>query len=483
MLTSVLLTAFHALLTIAVALRVVMRRPARGVALAWLLLVATLPYVGAITYFMIGERRIGRDRHDRIRRLRDDYRDITRTDDSTVANAATWPDGAGSEAALDRLGRRFFGVSTLAGSNLALHAETQQVLATLAADIDLARESVLMEFYIWNEGGSADLVLDALIAAAGRGVKCLVLIDAMGASSWWKGTQPSRLRAAGVALRQALPVGLLRSFVGRTDVRLHRKIAVIDGAIGWTGSMNLVDPRYFKQDAGVGEWVDAMVRVEGPAVSLLAAVMIGDWVAESGESVHDVVVATGIRGQSPRGTGRVQVMPSGPGESRDGLLQVMLALVGAAQREIVMTTPYFVPDDALVLALRGAVARGVRLVLVLPARIDSILVRFASRSFYDEIMELGGEVCFFQDGLLHTKSIAVDGSLALFGTANLDMRSLWLNYEVSLLVYDEDFATRLRALQQGYINRSLPLDLTSWSTRPFHERLAESALRLMSPLL
>jgi cardiolipin synthase len=176
-------------------------------------------------------------------------------------------------------------------------------------------------------------------------------------------------------------------------------------------------------------------------------------------------------------------MPSGPGESRDGLLQVMLALVGAAQREIVMTTPYFVPDDALVLALRGAVARGVRLVLVLPARIDSILVRFASRSFYDEIMELGGEVCFFQDGLLHTKSIAVDGSLALFGTANLDMRSLWLNYEVSLLVYDEDFATRLRALQQGYINRSLPLDLTSWSTRPFHERLAESALRLMSPLL
>ena len=98
-------------------------------------------------------------------------------------------------------------------------------------------------------------------------------------------------------------------------------------------------------------------------------------------------------------------------------------------------------------------------------------------------MELGGEICFFQDGLLHTKSIAVDGTLALFGTANLDMRSLWLNYELSLLVYDEDFATRLRALQQGYIKRSLPLDLASWSARPFHERLAESALRLMSPLL
>ncbi|MFO1121342.1 MAG: cardiolipin synthase [Hyphomicrobiales bacterium] len=483
MFSSVLLAALHFGLILAVALRVLMRRPARGVALAWLLLVVALPYAGAIIYFLIGERRIGRSRHERIRRLRDDYKAITGANPTYMSNAADWTRDRHDHAALDSLGQRFFGVPTLTGSSVDLRADTVEILAAIAEEVAAARMSVLMEFYIWNEGGAADRVLDAVMDAARRGVKCLLLIDAVGASTWWKGGQPQRLREAGVDLRQALPVGVMQSLVGRTDVRLHRKIVVIDGAIGWTGSMNLVDPRYFKQDAGVGEWVDAMVRIEGPAVSLLAAVMLGDWVAEGGERVHDVVQAVGLKGQAPSGETRVQVMPSGPGESRDGLLQVMLTLINAARREIVMTTPYFVPDDAMVLALRGAAARGVKVVLVLPERIDSILVRFASRSFYDEIMELGGDVHFYKAGLLHTKSIGVDGELALFGTANLDMRSLWLNYEVSLLIYDAGFAGRLRSLQQTYLDRSLPLDLAAWNARPFHERLAESAMRLMSPLL
>lgn len=481
--SSVLVPLIHAVLILAVALRVVMRRPARGVALAWLLLAVSVPYVGALAYFLIGERRIGRDRHERIRRFRDDYADIVGKTPDPALVRADWGRDSPDHAALDRLGQRFFGVAALSGSQLDLRSETEDNLAAIAADVAGARRSVLMEFYIWNAGGLADEVLGAVIAAAQRGVSCLLLVDAVGASAWWKGSQPERLRAAGVSLRPALPVGVLRSLIGRTDVRLHRKIVVIDGAIGWTGSMNLVDPRFFKQDAGVGQWVDAMVRVEGSAVSLLAAVMIGDWVAETGERVADVVAATGLVAQAPLGECRVQVLPSGPGESRDGLLQVILALISQAEREIVLTTPYFVPDDVLVAALRGAAARGVRLIVVLPARIDSLLVRYASRSFYDEIMDAGGEIHFYDDGLLHTKSITIDGEVSLFGTANFDMRSLWLNYEVSLLIGDSDVTGRLRDLQQSYLARSAPLDLAAWATRPFRERLAEGAMRLMSPLL
>ena len=284
-------------------------------------------------------------------------------------------------------------------------------------------------------------------------------------------------------LRPALPVGLVRGLLGRTDLRVHRKIVVIDGAVAWTGSMNMVDPRFFKQNAGVGEWVDAMARVEGPAAAQLAAVMLSDWIAEQGDSLEELLHDTGIAAAPPRGTAPVQVMASGPGWSGDGLMQIMLALINGARRELVLTTPYFVPEDALVTALRGAAARGVRVVVILPQRIDSLLVRYASRSFFDDILELGGEIHEFRAGLLHTKSITVDGKVAMFGTANFDMRSLWLNYEVSMLVYDEGFARDLRALQESYLQHSEALVPLAWSKRPMGERLLVSTMRLMSPLL
>ena len=141
--------------------------------------------------------------------------------------------------------------------------DTQEVLHAIVRDVDAAETSVLMEFYIWNEGGAADGVLESVIRAAQRGVSCRLLIDALGARPWWRGKQPQRLRDAGVELQDALPVGIFRTFVGRTDLRVHRKIVVVDGHVAWTGSMNMVDPRFFKQDSGVGQWVDAMVRLRG----------------------------------------------------------------------------------------------------------------------------------------------------------------------------------------------------------------------------
>jgi cardiolipin synthase len=357
------------------------------------------------------------------------------------------------------------------------------VLKRIAADIDGAKRSVLVEFYIWNEGGLTREVVDALTHAAVRGVRCLVLIDALGAGSWWSGAEPDMLRRAGVELRAALPVGLLRGIAGRTDLRLHRKIVVVDGCIAWTGSMNMVDPRFFKQKSGVGEWVDAMVRIEGPVAGVLAAVMISDWVAEGGVTLEQVLTETGLAPTSAQGAAPVQVLASGPGESGDGLLQIMLALINGARSEVVLTTPYFVPEDSLVTALRGAAARGVRVLVVLPRRIDSLLVRHASRSFFDEVISAGCEIHEFKGGLLHTKSISVDGEKAMFGTANFDMRSLWLNYEVSLLVYDTQFVADLRALQQSYLEDAEPVMLVPWGQRPVGARLIESTMRLMTPLL
>ncbi|MCA3559509.1 MAG: cardiolipin synthase [Aestuariivirga sp.] len=477
--TSLLIVFIHAVLMAAVILRVLLRRPARGVAVAWLLLAATVPYFGALLYFLIGERRISRGRA----LMQGDFHKITAPHLAENRLQYGGVQLTHKQQPLERAGQSFFGAPAFAGNSVTLASDTLAMLKHMAADIDAARISALAEFYIWTEGGLTRGVLEALIRAAGRGVKCLVLVDALGAASWWRGAEPDMLRKAGVELRAALPVGLLRGLAGRTDLRLHRKIVVIDGRIAWTGSMNMVDPRFFKKDAGVGEWVDAMLRIEGPVAGALAAVMISDWVAEGGVTLEQVVAETGLEPAPPQGSSSIQVLASGPGESGDGLLQVMLALINAAEREVVVTTPYFVPEDSLVTALRGAAARGVKVVVVLPRRIDSLLVRHASRSFFDEVIAAGGEIYEFKGGLLHTKSITVDGEQAMFGTANFDMRSLWLNYEVSLLVYDRDAVAGIRSLQQNYLDDAEAVMLVPWNQRPVGARLIESTMRLMTPLL
>jgi cardiolipin synthase len=171
------------------------------------------------------------------------------------------------------------------------------------------------------------------------------------------GASNRRLRDAGVEVRPALPVGLFRTFVGRTDLRDHRKIVVVDGAVAWTGSMNMVDPRFFKQDSGVGQWVDAMVRLQGAVVAPLAATMIGDWMLETGEPLGDLIESAGLILVAPDGPADIQVIASGPGQTEDGLLQMILSLNNAARDELVMTTPYLVSDESLLRAIRGAASK------------------------------------------------------------------------------------------------------------------------------
>ncbi len=473
----------HLVIVIMLGLRVIMNRPAPGVALAWVLLITLAPCGGAILYLLIGERRIGQQRERGLRALRLDFKSIA---DAAIREGLTHVDWSGRPEKLrsmDRLGHSLIGMPTVCGSDHGLMSDTQEILAAIASDVDSAKTSVLMEFYIWNAGGAADEVLEALIRAAQRGVECCVLIDALGARPWWKTDQPQRLREAGVHLQQALPVGIFRTFIGRTDLRLHRKIVVVDSHVAWTGSMNMVDPRYFKQDSGVGEWVDAMLRLQGSVVVPLAATMIGDWILETGEPLKELVAQAGLQLTMPQGDADIQVIPSGPGESADTQLQMILAAIYAAETEIVMTTPYFVPDEALLRALRGATARGVTVKLIVPERVDSLVTRYASRSYFDDLLAFGVEILQYRQGLLHTKSICCDGEYAMFGTVNLDMRSFWLNFEVALYFYDQPFATALRELQQSYAGDSDRLDAAAWAKRSFKNRLLENSFRLMSPLL
>lgn len=474
-----LAAALHVLIVVAVTLRVISQRLYPSTALAWLLLVASVPYGGLALYVLMGERPLGRSRMERIRRLYPPER-------PWLGALADWPSVPGVELSpqqqdLARLATRCLAAPALGGARLTLLDGAPAILAALARDIDGARRSCHLEFYIWNAGGLADRVAEALERAAGRGVACRLLLDAVGSRPFLAGPWPGRLQARGVSLVTALPVGLLRSAFRRADLRLHRKIAVIDGQVAYTGSLNLIDPGYFGQGAGVGEWVDAMLRVEGPPARALDEVFQRDWGAETGRPLA-------LAGDDPPATPQagaavLHVAPSGPDFPQDNLRRLLLAALYAARRELVVTTPYFVPDEAVVLALESAAQRGVAVTLIVPARVDSRLVRHASRSYFDDLMAAGVRICQFQGGLLHTKSLTVDGQITLFGTSNLDIRSLRLNFEVTLIAYDAPFTAEVRALQARYEEDAPALDLAAWRGRSRGRRLLENAARLASPLL
>ena len=473
----------HTVIVIAVAIRVIMKRSGIGIALSWLFIVAAFPYAGFLVYLLIGDRRISLRRSRQIISLRTQFKQIKEVFERESITNVDWSRYLPQAQGLDRLGTITAGVPTVCGSQFQLISDTDKILTAIADDVDIAEKSVLMEFYIWNAGGKADEVLEAVIRAAKRGVECRLLIDDLGSKSWWNSAQPKRLRDAGVYILPALKVGLIRTLFARNDLRLHRKIVVIDDKAAWTGSMNMVDPAFFKQDAGVGQWIDAMVRIEGASVVPLAMTMLADWSLETGQSLNDLAGSTGLTIIKPDGPIDIQVIPSGPGQTEDGLLQMMLSLINAAQEELVLTTPYLVPDQSIVTALRGAAGRGVKVSVIVPKKVDSFVTRFASRSFYDDLIDIGVKIMLYKGGLLHTKSITADGQMSMFGTVNLDMRSLWLNYEVTLFVYDPDFTGPLRQLQQTYLEHSEQLDPDEWSKRSFPQRLLENTLHLLSPLL
>ena len=466
---------------IGLSIRVIKRRLPVGVALAWLSVILILPLAGAVLYLLFGEYRLGRGRTRREPQLAVDCQKRFPQFHSTGA-AGDSVSTAGGEA-VARVAQALLGAPPLPGNRLELLPNAEAAFPAFLADIDRAAKTCDLEFYIWSPGGCADEVAKALIRAAARGVSCRVLVDAIGSKAFLRSPWVDDLRKAGVQVQAALTAGLLRLVVARPDLRLHRKIVVIDGTIGYTGSLNLADPKLFKQNAGVGQWVDALARFEGPAVGALALTFLQDWALETGTPPDWERLPAEAARDFRVGTASVQVLPTGPDARVDAIAFVLLSAAFAARQELVLTTPYFVPGEAMLAALISAAARGARVTLIVPARVDSRLVGYASRAFQADLIRAGVRVALYQGGLLHTKSITVDGRYCLFGSVNLDPRSLRLDFEITLAVYDEDFTRAVRQLQQTYVEQSVMLDLAACASRSALERFQEDAARLFGPVL
>ncbi|MEJ2098532.1 MAG: cardiolipin synthase [Desulfobacterales bacterium] len=476
-----LMTMVHVLIIIGVSIRIIKVRLPVATSLAWLILVFFLPLVGAITYLVLGEKRLGQSFTTRSRAIRARYDSWLKELPPEIRSD---PQRLSPQArSLSRLAATTVNIPALSGNRLQLLDAAESILRSMISDIDRAKRFCHLEFYIWTEGGIADEVGAALLRAAGRGVICCVLLDAVGSARFLKGNLLAKLKAGGIEVAAALPVSSFNVLRVRPDLRLHRKIAVIDDAIAYTGSFNLVDPRFFKQNAGVGEWVDAMVRVEGPVVHALNALFRWDWEVETGRDLATQAEILDPSTAFRAGEADVQVIPSGPGKTGNYMYQILLMAIYSARDEIVITTPYFVPDEAVSTALLTAAERGVKVTIIVPERNDSRLVHYTCRSFFDDLLAVGIRIFGFKGGLLHTKSVVVDRQVALFGSVNLDVRSFWLDFEVTLGVYDAEFAQHLLALQNKYIHNAIAVDPQAWHQRSGKERFFENVARLASPLL
>lgn len=468
-------------LTAGVILRVIFTRHPPGSSFAWILLTVILPYIGFILYVWLGERPIGKWRTLRLRKLLRHWEEVTGDDygePCTVPRPAHGMRHKGLALLAERLGD----MPMTCGSKLELLHDSFAALERIYQDVVNARQSVSMEFYIWAVGGWCDKIAQAVIDAAQRGCECRILVDDIGSRAWLKTQWPAKMIAAGVHASRALPVSLMPLAKGRADLRLHRKTVVIDSAIGYTGSLNLIDPEIFHATEGVGEWIDAMVRVEGTAVRDLNQVFLFDWALQpdiEGEQLSlEKLPAVPAKGEAC-----VTVVPSGPTTVDDAIQRLILEAISCARKSIYITTPYFVPGETLILALQNAAMRGVDVHICVPQKPDSHFVRWASRRYFSDLMNAQVKLSFFTDGLLHTKAITVDDTFSLFGTVNLDKRSLHLNFEMMLLIFDPKFVADMTALHKHYESRSTAIDPVRWHNRSIGQRFLEGVCYLISPLL
>jgi cardiolipin synthase A/B len=443
-------------------LAVIPFRRSPAAARSWLLLIFFLPIPGLLLFLLIGSPRFPAWRVERFVRMRALLRGIAERLRSTAAE----------HSEVTSLAERLGYLPAVTGNELELLDDYDGAVARLITDIDAARSHVRILTYIFADDEVGCQVIDALGRAVGRGVTCHVIVDVVGSHQWVRRTL-RLLKQNGVHARAALPFRPLRHRT-RRDMRNHRKLFIIDGEIGYAGSQNLIC-RDFRPGVVNRELV---ARVVGPAVAEMTAVFLTDWYLETEQLLETEPPIPAAAGKCT-----LQVLPSGADFPLEGFQTLLTWLVDRAQREVVLVTPYFVPDDSLVSALNTAVVRGVSVRIIVSKVVDQPLVNLAQCSYYDQLLACGVRIQRYRDYLLHAKTVRVDDEVGIIGSSNVDIRSFQLNEEVSLLLIDPASVDRLREIQDGYLVASEELHLEEWRKRSPVRKFAEAIARLVGPLL
>jgi cardiolipin synthase A/B len=459
------------------------RKP--GEATAWLLLIFLAPILGAVLFLMLGNPKLSQWRRDQQRTMNERIKEFAEeAEQKPELSPIVDPPLPSRYEPLANLIAKLTGMPVMAGNTVELLPNYVGAVDRIVQDIDAAKRFVHLEYFMFADDKIGAPVIAALVRARERGVICRVLMDHL-SNLLLQGPVLKKLRSAGIHVRQTLPLDPLGHQWNRIDLRNHRKIVVVDGVIGFTGSHNLIEDTYHKRSnirKGI-HYLELVARVTGPIVREFNAAFITDWYSET-EKVLDERSAPEMRVRTPV-TGEVfcQVLPSGPGFDYNNNLMLFVSLFHAARRRITIVNPYVVPEETLLLALTSAAQRGVEVTLIVSEIGDQFLVYHAQGSYYEELLKAGVKICRYQAPvILHSKSISIDDDIAVISSSNMDIRSFELNLEVTLVCYGTQVVADLRKLEEEYLDHSRPLYLEAWQARPLHTKLFDNLARLTSAL-
>ncbi|HUR45833.1 MAG TPA: cardiolipin synthase [Candidatus Saccharimonadales bacterium] len=448
------------------------RERSAAAARTWLLLIFLLPWPGLILYLVIGRVYLPKSR---IEQQRQASQQICAVQAQMGLGSVSFPDLPANLEPLVKLATKLGDFQPFGGNSIQLLSNYEESLNSLIEEIDRASRHVHLLYYIYGDDEWGIRCRDALIRAAQRGVHCRVLLDAVGSKAALRNLAPG-LRKAGIEVHAALRVQLFRRNSARFDLRNHRKIAIIDGKVAYTGSQNIVSGDFVRGYPNR----ELVVRVTGPVVAQFQAVFVADRFFETGTTLDQGEVFPTL---SATGSSILQVVPSGPGYERENGQELMVSLLYAARKRVVLSTPYFVPDETFFQGLRSAAHRGVDVHLVLSEHANKLFIQLAQRSYYDELLQEGVNIHLYRPGFLHAKHMSVDDQIAIIGSTNIDIRSFALNSEINLLLYDTAVIVELKKLQEHYFANSSLLSLEEWRRRPLMARTLHGIARLADTLL
>jgi cardiolipin synthase A/B len=450
------------------------RRP--QTAMAWLLAIFFIPIVGIILFWLVGSRHLPKKRREKQREVNNYILETTAGMD-LVRRDHTWPPWLDPVVELNR----HLGAMPLVGGNTAvLHDNYEESLTTLTNALKTATRYIHAEFYILSLDSTTHPFFEELEAAVKRGVKVRVLIDHIASwrSAGYKKTLKA-LTAVGAEWHLMLPVQPYKGKFQRPDLRNHRKLLVIDGLVAYTGSQNVIDSSYNKRGnirRGL-HWKDLMVRFEGPIVAGINALFVTDWYTETDELLTREV--EDIPDRIDQDLLDAQVVPSGPGFDGENNLRLFNSLIYAAQEKVIITSPYFVPDDSMYYAITTAAQAGIDVQLFVSEIGDQLMVYHAQRSYYEGLLRAGVRIWLYQaPTILHAKHLTIDDQVAIIGSSNMDMRSFSLDLEISVMIKGTQFVNALRQVEESYRAKSRELLLDEWMQRPWLSKVLDNVMRL-----
>ena len=398
---------------------------------------------------------------------------------------STWPTWF---ATIVEQNRRVGALPALGGNTATLIGDYQASIDAMTADVDTAEQFVHVEFFIVSLDDTTRGFFAAMERAVQRGVVVRVLLDhiSTGRSATHKATY-AELDRIGAKWSFMLPVQPFKGKYQRPDLRNHRKIVVVDGRVGYTGSQNLIDRSYnAKKNLKRGlQWQELVARITGPTVTALNAVFMSDWYAETDDLLADDenMPATVAPFDTSPDALDCQIVPSGPAFDGENNLRLFLSLVNSAQERVIITSPYFVPDEAMMYAITSARLRGLDVQLFVSEIGDQGSVWHAQRSYYGALLRAGVQIWMYPGPyILHAKHLSIDDDVAVIGSSNMDIRSFNLNFEVCMLVRGPSFVADMRKVEEGYRAVGRRLTLEEWEQEPASATFLDGIARLTSAL-